>query len=301
MEQSTRAPPGGHSTFSFGGDTADTGAPVSANRYARGSDQNSGNMMTGHPTTRVHAPPGGKSSIVFGDGHLPSPPQRVAKTFNASTRPPLPGESVQRGQMPTGGVQSHKFGTQSPTPHNVRSQPTFENKYRFSDVPSPLPPDYDAPPVGGRAEICLGTQSKDPPRVQEVPSWPTGASPYPAGVAANKNTIKNGEVTMHLPLTPTRENERLPPGGLQHNIFDRASLVNDPRMFRPSDENAPPASVRAPPGGRSNIIFGDERDSIPMVHKDFGPSGGAPRVLEEKIEQMQRRAPPGGVSTISLG
>lgn len=39
---------------------------ISANAYASGSNQNSGNFMTGRPTTRVRAPPGGASSITFG-------------------------------------------------------------------------------------------------------------------------------------------------------------------------------------------------------------------------------------------
>eukprot|EP00903_Cladosiphon_okamuranus_P009382 g8946.t1 len=41
-------------------------AAVSSNAYATGSNQNSGNFMTGRPTTRVRAPPGGASSITFG-------------------------------------------------------------------------------------------------------------------------------------------------------------------------------------------------------------------------------------------
>lgn len=41
-------------------------AVVSSNAYATGSNQNSGNFMTGRPTTRVRAPPGGASSITFG-------------------------------------------------------------------------------------------------------------------------------------------------------------------------------------------------------------------------------------------
>lgn len=45
---------------------APAAAVVSANAYATGSNQNSGNFMTGRPTTRVRAPPGGASSITFG-------------------------------------------------------------------------------------------------------------------------------------------------------------------------------------------------------------------------------------------
>ena len=43
-----------------------TTARISSNAYATGSNQNSGNFITDRPTTRVHAPPGGKSSIMFG-------------------------------------------------------------------------------------------------------------------------------------------------------------------------------------------------------------------------------------------
>jgi len=40
--------------------------PLSANTFASGSNQNTGNVMTGRSTTRIHQPPGGKSSITFG-------------------------------------------------------------------------------------------------------------------------------------------------------------------------------------------------------------------------------------------
>lgn len=39
---------------------------VSSNAFASGTHQNSGNVMTGRPSTRVRAPPGGASSITFG-------------------------------------------------------------------------------------------------------------------------------------------------------------------------------------------------------------------------------------------
>ena len=39
------------------------------------SSQNAGNVMTGRSTTRIHAPPGGGSSISFG-GDAPAPKQR---------------------------------------------------------------------------------------------------------------------------------------------------------------------------------------------------------------------------------
>jgi protein SPIRAL1 and related proteins len=47
--------PAAHSTGSRSGG-------VSANRFANGANQNCGNFLTGRPTSRVLAPPGGKSS-----------------------------------------------------------------------------------------------------------------------------------------------------------------------------------------------------------------------------------------------
>merc|ERR1712032_441467 len=39
---------------------------TSSNAYASGANQNSGNVITDRPSTRVHAPPGGRSQISFG-------------------------------------------------------------------------------------------------------------------------------------------------------------------------------------------------------------------------------------------
>ena len=41
-------------------------ASMSSNAFASGSNQNAGNVITKRPSTRVHAPPGGKSSFLFG-------------------------------------------------------------------------------------------------------------------------------------------------------------------------------------------------------------------------------------------
>jgi len=41
-------------------------ARVSSNTFANGADQNCGNVMTDHPSTRVLRPPGGASSFQLG-------------------------------------------------------------------------------------------------------------------------------------------------------------------------------------------------------------------------------------------
>ena len=38
----------------------------SANAFANGANQNCGNVITDRSSTRLHAPPGGHSSIPFG-------------------------------------------------------------------------------------------------------------------------------------------------------------------------------------------------------------------------------------------
>ena len=41
-------------------------ARVSSNAYANGHSQNTGNVLTDRPTSKVTQPPGGRSSITFG-------------------------------------------------------------------------------------------------------------------------------------------------------------------------------------------------------------------------------------------
>lgn len=66
-----QAAPGGSSSFSLGwGGGEDTTSRdrrrEGSNKFASGANQNSGNFITDTPTTKVHAPPGGRSSISFG-------------------------------------------------------------------------------------------------------------------------------------------------------------------------------------------------------------------------------------------
>ena len=47
----------------FGGQTASS---QGSNAFASGANQNSGNFISDRSTTRLHAPPGGTTSISFG-------------------------------------------------------------------------------------------------------------------------------------------------------------------------------------------------------------------------------------------
>merc|ERR1712222_192014 len=55
---------------------------TSSNAYASGANQNSGNVITDRPSTRVHAPPGGHSQISFG-GYDAAASKRVKSKLSA--------------------------------------------------------------------------------------------------------------------------------------------------------------------------------------------------------------------------
>mmetsp|Transcript_137353 Transcript_137353/g.342535 ORF Transcript_137353/g.342535 Transcript_137353/m.342535 type:complete len:910 (+) Transcript_137353:61-2790(+) len=79
---STRTAPGGTSSLVFGGDYPhEILERVSANKFADGASQNSGNTITDRPTTRVHHAPGGASTICLGDE--PSDPTVLKVSSNA--------------------------------------------------------------------------------------------------------------------------------------------------------------------------------------------------------------------------
>jgi len=63
-----RCAPGGIATLVLGGDYPDDvlAKRQSANAFAKGSDQNCGNILTERPTTRLHQAPGGTATISLG-------------------------------------------------------------------------------------------------------------------------------------------------------------------------------------------------------------------------------------------
>jgi len=67
-ERGPRQSPGGDSSLALGGDYPDDIVrTMSANRFANGANQNSGNVLTDRPSTRLHHAPGGAASICLGD------------------------------------------------------------------------------------------------------------------------------------------------------------------------------------------------------------------------------------------
>lgn len=91
-------------TASRGGSSSPISNMLSSNAYASGVDQNSGNFLTGKPITRIHAPPGGASTISFGDQYTAPPPpkQQPGLVLGTPTQPATPesADSVEDGPAP---------------------------------------------------------------------------------------------------------------------------------------------------------------------------------------------------------
>lgn len=174
-----KAPPGGRSSISLGwGDEGNTNlrreqrqdfvdrdvmfsrttrsssssgyrSRESCNAFARGSNQNCGNFITATPTTRVAAPPGGRSSVSLGwqDDHAC---QRSATPCRAhSQREHEYYDSYDRDAKPRSGSN---FDQRSGVSSNAFACGSNQNCGNFvSDVPTTRV----AAPPGGRSSLSL--------------------------------------------------------------------------------------------------------------------------------------------------
>jgi hypothetical protein len=113
------APPGGKSSMGsliFGGSSAASDKPISSNRFASGSNQNCGNVITDRSSTRLHAPPGGSSeagSLIFGGG---ATDQRAYAKYTVAT----PGEP----KLPMQPLTTDNI--QKPSSEIAQKQQTYE-------------------------------------------------------------------------------------------------------------------------------------------------------------------------------
>ncbi|CAM9171817.1 unnamed protein product [Scytosiphon promiscuus] len=172
-----------------GGATSPTSNLLSSNAYASGVNQNAGNFLTEKPITRIHAPPGGVSSISFGDEH--TAPAAAAGTA-----------SKQQGGLVLG------TPTQPATPESAES---------VEDGPAPIPM-MDLPPAPSAVE------EEEEEEEEEVAAAATAAVPPPAPAAAQISsnayaTGSNQNSGNFMTGRPTTR-VRAPPGG--NNLPPRA-------------------------------------------------------------------------------
>mmetsp|Transcript_34087 Transcript_34087/g.90884 ORF Transcript_34087/g.90884 Transcript_34087/m.90884 type:complete len:926 (-) Transcript_34087:249-3026(-) len=125
-----RQAPGGNASIVLGGnsvDPLDTFSETSANRFASGTNQNCGNVLTDRPTTQVRQTPGGTSTIVLGgDAHDPLDTfaQKVsanvfANGANQNCGNGLTGRPTTKVRHAPGGASTLRFGDENQDNMNV--------------------------------------------------------------------------------------------------------------------------------------------------------------------------------------
>jgi hypothetical protein len=126
-----RQAPGGNASIVLGGNAADPldtfSEKSSANRFATGTNQNCGNVLTDRPTTHVRQTPGGTSTLVLG-GDATDPldtfaPKVSANCFasgaNQNWGNSLTGRPTTRVRQAPGGASTIRFGDENQDNTNV--------------------------------------------------------------------------------------------------------------------------------------------------------------------------------------
>ena len=180
--------------WAFGGNASD--APVSSNRYANGSNQNCGNVMTGRSSTRVHAAPGGNSSLSLGFDPTPAP---VVKKAAA----PAPAN--------TGIV------------HGVRSSKNTSNAYasganqNCGNVITDRSSTRVHAPPGGRSQISFGSYEAPKAKPALNPTTTHNASSAPVakktGVSSNRFATGSNQNCGNVITDRSTTRIHAPPGG----------------------------------------------------------------------------------------
>ncbi|CAN0303194.1 unnamed protein product, partial [Ectocarpus fasciculatus] len=175
---------------------------LSSNAYASGVNQNAGNFLTDKPITRIHAPPGGASSISFGDQH--TGPAAAAAAAGVTTK--------------TQDQQGLVLGTptQPTTPESAESKST-------EDGPAPipmmeLPP---APPAVEEEEEVAGEEAAvvPPPAPEEAAAEEAAAAPSSASVSSNAYASGSNQNSGNFMTGRPTTRVRAPPGGASSITF----------------------------------------------------------------------------------
>lgn len=170
------------------GATSPTSTMLSSNAYASGVNQNAGNFLTEKPITRIHAPPGGVSSISFGDQHT----EPAAAAAGAATKPQ---QALVRGTP-----------TQPATPESADST---------EDGPAPipmmeLPPAPSASAAEEEEEVGGGEEEAVVPPPAPAAEAVVSSNAYATGSNQNSGNFMTGRPTTRV---------RAPPGGASSITF----------------------------------------------------------------------------------
>ena len=213
----------------------------SANAFANGANQNCGNVMTGRSTTRLHAPPGGRTSInIFGghdDGAAAAPRTSANKFANGSNQNcgnVLTDRSTTRlhhapgggSSLGAGGATMAMLAGVAPAPAQVQA--------------APVAPVAAAPAAVAPAPVVTTTQAAPAP-LAETTAAATNTAPV-AGSAPTKPAPAAAATSANIGGGGTTSANKFANGANQNC----GNFITD----------RPTSRVLAPPGGGSNITFG---------------------------------------------
>lgn len=241
-------------------------AKQSSNAYACGNNQNCGNFVTSTPTTRVSAPPGGRSSFSLGWG--------AEDTVNCRDR----GNSF----------SNHARNRQGNSPQRVLPCQDYDSNARHSQYPQGNRSRYgpQATPYREYDDMFTCKMPRDCRR--EASTCRQRESSNPRGMA-------QGHLTPHLDKSNWPEYNDI------SNRTPRSSMVFGQRPRESSNtfasgsnqncgnciSNTPTTRVVAPPGGHTSVslAWGDdhvsEKNTIPHrahsrvpAHEEYGSAQG---------------------------
>eukprot|EP00939_MAST-03C_sp_MAST-3C-sp1_P002399 g2399.t1 len=209
----------------FGGEdeaasNSSSNARVSSNTFATGSNQNSGNFITGRSTTKVHAPPGGRSSFNIFGGSSTYHAEKVKKTVPEAASAPT--EAPKRTRT---SANAFACGSNQNAGNFITDRPTTR---------------VHAPP-GGRSSFNIFGGSVSPPK--------TAARKTKEVVSALTETSKTNVIAKKTETTAVSAGKGR---GTSSNAFACGSNQNAGNFIT----DRPSTRVHAPPGGRSQITFG---------------------------------------------
>ncbi|CAJ1402462.1 unnamed protein product [Effrenium voratum] len=220
----------GKSTICLGTDEA----PVSSNAFACGASQNSGNVLTDRPTTSLHAPPGGHSTICLAAGACTAdrlPPQQGVTAGGQSTV--CLGTDASDWMVSSRAVGSARKAM----PHETVA--TEEEEIAQEELSEKDAPEGGVT-AGGNSTVCLGTDASDWMVSSRVVGSARKAMPHET-VATQEEEIAQEELS-----------EKDSPEAVQNVETCKVKGSDRSRV----QELPTPIRARAPPGGVATVLLG---------------------------------------------
>lgn len=298
-QQVERQGPGGRSTICLGLSEAEvvraagSKTGTSSNAFAHGSNQNSGNFITDRPSTGLHAPPGGKSTICLGTDVQDWKASSQSKSVSTKA---MPVEvAVERGHSRSTVCLGTDAQDWKPTSSAFDSKAAGDSMERGS----------------GRSTVCLGTDAQDwkassrafagaallpTDAVEQIRAPPGGRSTLILGAGPEQKASAvviaaatsapaaspvKADVVMASPTKPARLDEMMEQSG---------SFADD------QDEQMPSPT-------KKTRCEASEPSPLETV-KDLAPvlaAGQRRQDLAPTPARAADRAPPGGKATLLLG